>query len=250
MKERPILFSGPMIRAILAGEKTQTRRAMKPQPFMGTPEIEGSQWLIYDGDKPVVEGKLRFMEGDRLWVRETWCPANSDNGPVVLYKANCDRRYLVDKSYPVDYDLFPAGKGAWSAWAGDVESGSTKAYRPAIHMPRWASRLTLRVTDVRIQRLRDLSEEDAKAEGVERMKSGRGYYSIKHGHAAVHFGVYHDYAKEAFAELWESINGDGSWDANPWVYAISFEVEKAPDDYAQLKSAKHDEWDLLAETRA
>lgn len=98
-------------------------------------------------------------------------------------------------------------------------------WRPAIHMPRWASRITLAVTDVRVQRLQDISEDDAKAEGVERLKSGRGYYSVEHGKAAVHFGVYHDYAKEAFAELWNSINGATSWEANPWVWAISFRVE-------------------------
>lgn len=230
MTEKPILFSAPMVRAILAGQKAQTRRAVKGNPVEMVRLMRKIKAL--DGyDEPT--GEFGFCEthsrvinkhvkcpygqpGDRLWVRETWCPANSDDGPVVLYKADTGRRYLVDESYPVDYDKFPAGKGAWTAWAGDVESGSDKAYRPSIFMPRWASRITLKVTNVRVQRLQDISEEDAKAEGV--VEAPGGWWSAAEGQSGTT-------ARAAFGILWDSING--TWDANPWVYAITFSVASA-----------------------
>jgi hypothetical protein len=191
MAERPILFSAPMVRAILDGRKTQTRRVIKPQP-------------ISIGDKVVAVLKYRIR--DRLWVRETWHPYGDDGKEsLALATSTCTGPEHV----------------CFRATADEAQC-ATYHWRPSIHMPRWASRITLEITNVRVQRLQDISEKDAKAEGVERLKSGRGYYSIKHGRAAVHFGVYHDDAKEAFAELWDSINGAGAWDANPWVYALTF----------------------------
>jgi hypothetical protein len=207
VKERPILFSAPMVRAILSGEKTQTRRVVKPTPKTGR-DAFGSYMDIgqVSGDWPgdaewIAHTACRYGKpGDLLWVREAWLDAWAQN----LGATSTQYHYRAD----------PGNEHYGYKW------------RPSIHMPRAVSRITLKVTDVRVQRLQDISEEDARAEGVERMKSGRGYYSIKHGHAAVHFGVYHDYAKEAFAELWDSINGEGAWNANPWVYALTFERVK------------------------
>ena len=143
-KERPIIFSGPMIRAILEGRKTQTRRIVKPNCL--------SKLSPYG------------RTGDRLWVRETW--GHNPEGPGYVYRSDGD------------FDM---------KFHGD-------RWRPSIHMPRWASRITLEVTGVRVERLQDINEEDALAEGVE----------------------------HAFRSLWESINGPGSWDANPWVWVVEF----------------------------
>lgn len=207
--ERPILFSGEMVKAILAGRKTQTRRVVKQQAWVG--QDNG----VYTLDKK--EGVVPLSEvygktGDLLWVRETWCPANSENGPVVCYRADYHRRYLSDESYPVDYERFPAGRNAWSCWASDLESGIEGAWRPSIFMPRWASRITLRITEIRVERLQEITEEDAKAEGV------AGWHDTPVG------TVY----RPEFQMLWDRINGKRApWASNPWVWVVGFDVIKS-----------------------
>ena len=238
MKTKPILFSGPMVRALIEGRKTQTRRALKPQPEVryvagwgiGRPG-HPNEWTPCSGGGATAmqwqtwaeKVRLRFAVGDLLYVRETWCPANTDNGPAVLFKADFHRRHLVDESYPVDYDKYPAGRGAWSAWAADVERGTTKAWRPAIHMPTWVSRTTLAVTDVRVQRLQDITEEDAEAEGVAKV---RDHCYVVRGFDYDLAGLCHSRPSIPYAKLWDHINGADSWDANPWVVAVSFAVHK------------------------
>jgi hypothetical protein len=203
MADKPIIFSAPMVNAISAGRKTQTRRVIKPQPPVKIYNDGANRWY----PSGVWGGKdwfAPYQVGDTLWVRETWCPANSENGPVVCYKADLARCYLVDESYPVDYALFPAGRNAWTCWASDLESGVEGAWRPSIFMPHWASRITLRVTNVRAQRAQDISEDDAAAEGIERHS---GPYILD------------------FAKLWDSINGKKHpWNSNPFVWAYTFEV--------------------------
>lgn len=238
---KPILFSGPMVRALLGGRKTQTRRLIKPQPV--TPEdfaghvrcayIEPHTYLemfgahrqIGGGSIPAMrQTALRYGFGNLLWVREAWCPANSDNGPVLCFAADLHRRYLVDESYPVDYGRFPAGRAAWTPWAADVERGTTKAWRPGIHLPRWASRLTLEVTDVRVQRLQEISKPDVIAEGVTE-REGQPLADVVCG--------WH----EPYAKLWDAINGAGAWDANPWIVALTFKVHNVNID-AFLKESE------------
>lgn len=199
--ERPILFSGPMVRAILAGRKTVTRRILAA-PDWATPDDAVNALkaghehlgLMRDG-RPVRRHSLTpyGIPGDRLWVRETWRPlrpddAAPDGGPVIV-------RYDADGA-KIMHD---EGKiGAWT-WPQAAKRG----YVPGIHMPRWASRLTLSVVDVRPERLHDITEEDAVAEGV---MDGR-YHVL------------------AFARLWDSINGTRApWESNPWVWRIRFEV--------------------------
>lgn len=170
MKERPILFSGPMVRAILEGRKTQTRRVVKPQPA----HIAGIGTVL---NIDTITGKAcpYGKPGDRLWVRETWDGVRLDGGgALVSYRADGDK--------PVTDD------GRW---------------HPSIHMPRWASRITLEVVSVRVERLQEISEEDAMAEGVALAENYRG--PVAH-----------------FASLWEQINGLGSWNANPWVWVVEF----------------------------
>lgn len=184
MTDKPILFSAPMVRAILDGRKTQTRRVLKPQPV-----------------NSFLECRLRYAPGDRLWVREAVCWVSARG-----WKYRADQEDLSD--YEADGE-----RGRW---------------RPSIHMPRSASRLTLTVTDVRVQRVQEISEADAVAEGIERLKSGRGYYDPTQSHGAVSLGHFCSKAKAAFSLLWDSINASRgySWDANPWVVALTFDVEK------------------------
>ena len=194
MTDRPILFSAPMVRALLDGRKTMTRRVIKPQPR--DPQMFGGDWFDMaversrahdDGETPIT----KYTVGDRLWVREAWKPHS-----------------LYDHMKPRD---IPATKVFYLADDGYSPSGSRG--RPSMFMPRWASRLTLTVTGVKVERLRDISEKDARAEGVEsRVPMGR---------------VDLNYAwRQCFRELWLSINGPGSWEANPWVRAVSFTVER------------------------
>lgn len=191
MKERPILFKAPMVRAILDGSKTQTRRVVK-QDREGLLDCKPTPaWDAFWQCVACPYGK----PGDRLWVRETWSAdawfdGNAPNDiPDSAYIAYVSGRHAV----------------AWPAAMGKV--------RASIHMPRWASRILLEVTDVRVERLQDISEADARAEGVK---------VDGNGHAVRDEVVNVGGARTAFAELWESINGPDSWAANPWVWVIEF----------------------------
>lgn len=217
MADRPILFSAPMVCALLAGTKTQTRRGLKPQPELYS---EG-RWHVFgpgggvagvctDDVPEAAIDFVRIQPSDRLWVRESLAAASNDQGV----------RWL---SYAAD------GKDVWPLFQWAKERNSV----PSIHMPRWASRLTLIVTDVRVQRLQDISEEDARAEGIANAPHGhwkcygatpkpfRGAAPtvLSHGRGVVSAGATHSYAT-----LWDSINGPGSWEANPWVSAVTFTV--------------------------
>lgn len=192
MKERPILFSAPMVRAILDGSKSQTRRIIKIQPDIehdGEPYwfVGGYRAWRYRGVTDILrkggdEISCPYGQpGDRLWVRETF---HTVDGHRAFYRA--------------DYNHNPKG---------DKEHGIV--WTPSIHMPRWASRITLEVTGVRVERLQDISEAGAMAEGSQWSACG-----------APQDGSY----KAGYAQLWESINGAGSWPANPWVWVIEFKV--------------------------
>lgn len=186
MKEHPILFSGPMVRAILEGRKTQTRRVMKPQPRFDPPKVQEVWKCPYGGPS------------NQLWVRETHAVLSAGytdgTGMDIRYKA-------TDPDYPY----------GWT---------------PSIHMPRWASRLTLEVTDVRVERVREISEEDALAEGsflgrcpcqeMQRKPKTTVEAAFRQTGCHIH--------GEEFATLWNSINAKRGygWDENPWVWVISF----------------------------
>ena len=205
--EKPILFSSPMVRAILNGSKTQTRRIMKPQPLFFT----GRKYIVPDSAPKKFHDCDDIREccpygfpGDRLWVRETWRP-HGDEGHLSLADATST--------------CTGPGDCLFRASASEAEDAIFR-WRPAIHMPRWASRITLIVTDVRVQRLQDISEENAKAEGV--VQTAGGWWSAADGQAG-------GSPRSAFGVLWNSINGADSWDANPWVWAVSFAIEKIAD---------------------
>jgi hypothetical protein len=195
VKERPILFSGSMVRAILAGTKTQTRRAMRDQPWKLphfnrgalSIRVRGTVYQAFNPQFPPVRCPYG-QPGDRLWVMETWLTVDGEH---AFYRAD----YLHDPN-------------------GDRKHGI--AWRPSIHMPRWASRITLEVTSVRVERLQGISADDAKAEGISEFIGG---WWCEHDDAEQIAGMT---PQEGYRHLWERINGPGSWDANPWVWVVSF----------------------------
>lgn len=190
MRERPILFSSPMVRAVLSGAKTQTRRIVKPL-HMAT--VDAEQF-------PILAMCPYGSPGDQLWARET-CRAEA-----IGDEGLCGVRYVADGQFmPIANTREASDRWVQLYWYRGMEGATV----PPIHMPRWASRITLEITDVRVERLQDISEADAKAEGVS-MPDGTP--------TPPDFWSY----QQEFRHLWEQINGPGSWDANPWVWAISF----------------------------
>ncbi|MBS2913079.1 hypothetical protein KFV97_13905 [Klebsiella pneumoniae] len=207
MKERGMIFNGEMTRAILDGRKTQTRRPIKWKQTRFT-EIgereDGSKWPWSEDAEhacdfwhPCPFGAV----GDRIWVRETFCPVD-------------DTQYGGEKW--VDYRATPRYEASHPAgWDCAPNDAEALKWRPSIHMPRWASRILLEITDVRVERLNAISQEDAQAEGME-LTGWRPTYSDPDSGGEVMTPY------DNFAELWSSIYGDESWKANPWVWVIEF----------------------------
>lgn len=208
MAEKPILFSAPMVRAILDGSKTQTRRVVKG---MALDWLENAKFTPNYVALP--ENNMCHLGriGDRLWVRENFQPLLADEKtwddmPHVNYKTG--------EGYTVSY---PATDGIVEFVNADDEIKDSVT--PSIHMPRWASRITLEITGVRVERLQDISEEDAKAEGCKAIE-GCKWHTFEEADAGI--PMHEHTARDAFGALWESINGEESWAANPWVWVIEF----------------------------
>jgi len=212
MVERPILFNGDMVRAILSGRKTQTRRVIRRTKCIG--------WLIEPGwsDEYVQHPGNHLIEccpygspGDRLWVRETWATVWPDIDREYALE-ECDLEYRAD--LPPGCTDYPGG------WPAGEARGNPDApkWKPSIHMPRWASRISLDVTGVRIERVQGISKRDAIAEGI------RWSEAFPEGY--VRPGLYHGFgsAQQAFQSLWDDINAKRgySWQSNPWVWVIEF----------------------------
>lgn len=213
MKSTPIIFSTEMVRAILAGRKTQTRRIVD---FKKIAKLTGCRrgnvgysdtfdsWAVFGGDGGAdlclfdhPFGKV----GDRLWVRETWL--------------KLDRDHVIDGQYVYKADSDPDTEEIRKEY---IRLGRPYQWKPSIHMPREACRLFLEITGIRIERLQEISEEDARIEGVLPVKSPDGYYNNYLKGEPLSDG------RNSFISLWESIYGPGSWDANPFVWVISFKV--------------------------
>ena len=191
MADKPIIFSAPMVRALLEGRKTQTRRVLKEQNSIADAVMIGGfyQWKSWKTGCVLGDVSVPYAPGSRLYVRE----ACHIDGRKVSYRADAD----------------PASEppGPW---------------RPSIHMPRWASRLTLLVTDVRVQRLQEISGEDCIAEGADCDTCAcnqRGCFEIRRN----------------FHDLWNSLHGPEAWDANPWVCAVSFTAHRCNIDQMREK---------------
>lgn len=222
MKERPILFSAPMVRAILEGRKTQTRRKMKSQPY--TLRTEGFGYPTKAGGFVSLQSEHCLNEcpygkpSDQLRVKEAawvWCR----KAPNGLTKTGRQKfRYLPHGSREVRY---VADRPTKPERANYAEPEMVWRYKTGRFMPRWASRIVLEITEVRVQRLNEISKEDAEAEGLIKLPA-TGRYVINKGDQ--YFGGASHNAVELYRELWDSINGYGSWAANPWVWAITFKV--------------------------
>lgn len=188
MKQRPILFSTPMVRAIIAGQKTHTRRIAKPANEIDTqwcPHFFDGKWHVYDEDGNCIKkvncpyGQI----GDQLWVRETYFPATNQQGSeIFVYKADQDDEWIAD--------FAEEGNGGW---------------KPSIFMPRKAARIILEITNIRVERIQSITEQDAIAEGIAFSSIGGGMD-----------------ARQNYCGLWGQINGDKSWIENPWVWVIEF----------------------------
>lgn len=232
MKERPILFSAPMVRAILEGRKAQTRRVVKPQPdvlhwqdLQATPKNGQARFRVVGPDWPDSADDDIYcpygQPGDRLWVRETFKEIASGEvkngyGEVrygFAYQSDATTRW--NERPTIIHDL--TGQPA----TGPMQF-QPRPWKPSIHMPRRACRLVLEITDVRVERLRDISEADAIAEGIERHREHPELWQRGPLRNDVRPTPWTGFPKLAFQALWEGINGTESWDANPWVWAITF----------------------------
>ena len=227
MKERPILFSAPMVRALLDGRKTQTRRVAKFTDAGYLKEPCGHRrW--HRGDPDAVQACPFGGIGDRLWVRETWkfTGWSGDGEPWIHYRADDKQVFIDGRNIPETWGELLMD--VWSVLSAEDnfqidQKAADRKWRPSIHMPRWASRITLEVTGVRVERLQEISEDDAKAEGVEPWVIGDGWreYGLPPSVEAAGTHPLRS-ARDSFASLWESINGPGSWEANPFVWVIEF----------------------------
>lgn len=204
MKERPILFSTPMVQAILEGRKTQTRRIIKfckkvDADFLNEIIFRNFQFYrdqsyraIFDTDEHPFSEKFPYgKKGDILWVRETWCPGLCIKDPYA-YKATFKK--------------------------SDLEEGFNEKikWKPSIFMPREACRIRLEITNIRVERLKDISDQDAIDEGIEFRKDiemWRSYYLND---------TWYGNPIWSYRSLWEKINGKDSWNSNPWVFVIEF----------------------------
>ncbi len=205
IKERPILFKAEMVRAILDGRKTQTRRLLKVQPLDVLPMNIPDAWVTLDTRDPEPHGrhiKCRLGKvGDRLWVKETHCfVADGLLGvmPGVVYAADETKAFNRLESLPDGVTVYNYDKPEIWHW------------RPSIFTHRWASRITLEITGVRCERLQDITEADAIAEGTEPSIVGQDLDYLRY--------------RAGYQTLWERINGAGSWDANPFCWVIEFKV--------------------------
>ena len=231
MKARPILFNTDMVKAILAGHKTQTRRAVNAYMAANFDEPRGAEDVL--AGYPFVETEGGYVSalklcpygqpGDLLYVRETWNEGWSYGGSdsVVFYRATGDGWIGSEVHPPAD-----VMNGQFGVSSGQTACSAPKSikWKPSIHMPRWASRLTLEITDVRVERLQDISEEDARSEGIQ-SKPGIAVIEGKQTPSPVYFvGGLHPEGSpsEAFRSLWSSIYSN--WHTNPWVWVVEFKV--------------------------
>lgn len=244
--QRPILFSGPMVRAILDGRKTQTRRVIYNRRRCDYDVIgerdDGTLWPWREGEYagedvwyPCPYGK----PGDLLWVRETWADVNCEEGPAIAYRADehvSPWEYWCIEKGPdygagpsMNYDKYP---GDYSMWCGDLLNGAPgHGWKPSIHMPKWACRLWLEVTGVRVERLQDIDGPSIEAEGAIKQCCNGQDCGCNGGYVSPDDGEAIQDPIEEFKNLWESINGEGSWDGNPWVWVVEFEKAKRPSDF-------------------
>ena len=227
MKERGMIFNAEMVRAILDGRKTQTRRPMKVQPVLsgGLYEVYGAGWSVGMTSVPAVPGHSLAANcpfgcvGDRIWVRETYrVHSKASDLATLVYKAS-EQNSWAEQTHRVPLSVC-------------TKQVSPDKWTPAIHMPRWASRILLEITDVRLERLQDISEEGAQHEGLytevwDQTVVARNYAASDEffqfwSDDMPHFVEMNELYRSSFRSLWESLYGEDGWQANPWVWVIEF----------------------------
>lgn len=241
MKSRPILFNGAMVRALLNGSKTQTRRIVKIKPPLCNPPYFATGKVLSDlptqpgafmefrYDKQPSDGASFLINcphgqpGDRFWVRETFRIGEDLGDDWESWMETGDRFVICDAGHdigkgsedycvPIEYEVPRNAKEIHNS-ERTPEHWRSFGPIPSIFMPRWASRIQLEIVSVRVERLQDIGETDARAEGVMiEERHTMGYCS----------GQFLPPSIRAYSELWESINGAGSWAANPWVWVVEF----------------------------
>jgi hypothetical protein len=263
MTDRPILFSAEMVRAILDGRKTQTRRVMKVQPWPDAlVTVEHYHPTVIDRHGDMQPGKEIFgahwddgehglrcpygAPGDKLWVRETCWAESTFDGDGVRYPADHVWRIIENTQEASEAWCKLARYGGDAALDNETNIGKRV---PSIHMPRWASRITLRITDIRAQRPQDISEDDARAEGCEGrpfpgpwwqgyrdLGDGEMFHQQAVGETAPDWMIepkqmqptpwLDQSARDGFRSIWMCLHGPGAWEANPWVWVVAFERVK------------------------
>lgn len=239
MRERGMIFNAEMVRAILDGRKTQTRRIVNWHGlneglnlnFSGLKVREyPNGWVIESESRSSSEWRCKPTPcpfgsiGDRIWVRETWATLGNEDGCYVDWEENLckgDERSAA-RIYRASCEQRPGDYGLWSipddaCWKPHTENQKFEgAWRPSIHMPRWASRILLEITDVRVERLNSIHDVDAMREGIQNLTT------CSHADFGIPGVVNAQHPVRAFQLLWESIYGAESWKANPWVWVIEF----------------------------
>lgn len=248
MKERGMIFNSEMVRAILDGRKTQTRRIMKPQP---EPCPRGGHWWPSNVFKTMLHVEEEMQNGkggwgglvgdacpfgdvgDRIWVREAYrFPASLDDvSPTGVGEMAVATGYRKPWA-PTFYEFTGTFSDGWKGFETPPKVSDAGKLRPSIHMPRWASRILLEITDVRVERLNAISEEDAQREGVHtevwdqtvvaRNYAARDEFFQFWSEDMPHYVEMNQLYRSSFRSLWESIYGAENWQANPWVWVIEF----------------------------
>ncbi|CAI1178934.1 ASCH domain-containing protein [Serratia proteamaculans] len=238
MKERPVIFNGEMVSAILDGRKTQTRRVVsdKHLHLIDIASQVGECYPLesgidHDNSQSYYREHCPFGQvGDLLWVRETWGVVSHDfdeNERIIDLVP--DRPATAIHEMPFGNGYY-SGHAIYSAdgeftWGDDDGHGEKSCWKPSIHMPRWASRITLEITGVRVERLQDISEADAIAEGVRAIENNFGNGPSYCDYLLPNLNdtaEWYNRASDSFKSLWKSIYGAESWNANPWVWVIEF----------------------------
>lgn len=222
MAERQIIFSAPMVLALLAGRKTQTRRLLKPprghENYLCRPDVLADKseiwWQNPEYDRVGASDSLRYQTGDRLWVRET-------------HQINASG---YDPNWTAEHVIYPADDACVALvppvpYVGRCDIGFR--WRPSIHMPRWASRITLIVEAVKVEPLQDISGDDAQAEGIEIHGPDVAVYRDNADRLPEARRRWDAFRVRQFRQIWSGIHGDNAWDANPHVIAVTFRVERA-----------------------
>lgn len=212
MKERPILFTPENAQKVFDGVKTQTRRIVKlPSLLWDYPQMNGHGMAVFldstranPYDNALDVACPYGQPGDRLWIRECWADVNTESGPAFQYRSGF-LKFCQDEVFPVEYARYPGSQ--FTMWCSDLMRGEPDhRWRSAMHMYRYACRTVVELTEVRVERVQEITEEDAKAEGCE-----------PHFPSGVDGKIY----RRPFNCLWESIHGTGSWEMNPWVWVLT-----------------------------